>query len=118
MRPYLKNCEKMLKIDKSLLLKDKLSGDYLKSHSIIYSSLLRLKAFYIVSCILSNKKYSNKEFRKYLLSNLQITEKNIEDLYKIYKSVLVNKKINIKMPIALVESLIVLLEKEIKKYDK
>ncbi len=113
--PFIKESLAMLKTNKELIERDKKSGDMLKSYSVVYSCLLRLKALYLMNSILSKKKYSNRNFRKYLLSSLNIKQKQLNELYSIYKEVYLGKAVKTKMPLSLAESLIDLLEKELKK---
>jgi len=116
MKPYIENCKEIIKTHKKFIKDDKKIGLVLKSYSIIYSAILRLKALYIMKSILNNKKHTNKAFNKYLIRNLKINEKQLQDLYSIYRAVARDKKVKAKINISLGESLINLLEEEVKKW--
>lgn len=116
MKPYLENCKEMTKSHIKSIKDDKKTGKILKSYSVVYSTILRLKALYLMRSILNNKKHTNKEFNKYLVRNLKISEKQLKELYNIYKAVAHDTTIKAKIPLSLGESLINLLEKDVKKW--
>ena len=116
MIPYIKSCKEILKKHKRLIKDDKNTGSYLKSYSVIYSLILRLKALYLMKSILGNRTHTNKEFKKYLISKTGIDENQLEEIFSVYYSIAHNKKVKAKIPISLAESLVNLLEKELKKW--
>ncbi len=85
------------------------------SSACIFSLILRLRALYMIECILKNKKYTNKEFKNFVEKN-KIT--NFNKLYKIYRKVRDNKTIKIKMPKENVIKLYNLLKNETEKKSK
>jgi len=114
MAPYIKSCKQILKTHKRFIEDDKKSGSIIKSYSVIYSTILRLKALYIMRSILGHKQHTNEKFKRYLISGLNINEQQLGELLSVYYAIAHNKKIRAKIPIPLAESLINLLEKEIK----
>ncbi len=115
---YFKDSKKMIGINKELIEMDKLDSSMLKSKAVIYSSLLRLRGLYIIRSILNEKKYSNREFERWLITMLGITKAEYEKLYRIYSLIRDNKKIKEKIDISLAEKLVGLLEREIEEYGK
>lgn len=117
-REYIKECKRIIDINKNLVNLDKIKGKNLESKEVIYSLLLRLRGIYMMNCILENKKYFNKEFKKWLIYRTGLKEEEINRIYESYKSVKNDKKIKEKFRIELIEKLIELLQEEIKKYGK
>jgi len=76
-----------LKIVRSLL---DLEGKTVKSASIIYSLILRLREAYIAKCLLKNKEYKTKDLIKLL--NKYLNKKATEELLKVYGYEKENKK--------------------------
>lgn len=75
-----------LKIAKEFLKIDKLEKrKKLDSTAIIHTIVLRLRRIFLVQCLLENKKYSNKEFKKFLI-NKGLRPELAEDAYSIYQS--------------------------------
>jgi len=72
---YLETTENSLEI-----IKESLENDIIDVPKLIYSLVLRLRGLFLIK----NKKYSNKEFKKYL---------GIKDIYEVYRAVRDSKKI-------------------------
>lgn len=117
MKPYIENCKKMLKTQKEFIRDDEKIGSELKSFSVLYSVILRLKAFYLMKSILNNKKHTNESFKDYLVSESNVDNKQIEEIYSAYRNVVRNKKVKSKIPLKSIKSLVNLLEKEVKEWD-
>ncbi|MBI3027633.1 DUF2080 family transposase-associated protein [Candidatus Woesearchaeota archaeon] len=110
---YLKESKEHIKSNKELLELDKIDNTYLKSYSVVYSSMLRLRGVFIIKCILENSKFSNKKFKNWLKAK-GLNRIEYEDCYKAYR--LVRNNENTKKPkikIQAVEKLINILENEL-----
>ena len=103
---FFKSSKRILKINKELIKRKKID------ENIIYSLFLRLRGFFIIKCLLSAEDYSNKNFKKYLISN----EINYEKMHKIYSQVKLNKIYKKEILLEEVNKLLFLLESEIKKW--
>lgn len=113
LRKYLIEAKEHLKSNLELIKLDKLEGSYIKSYSIIYSLLLRLKGIFIMKCILNKWKFSNKLFQKWLIRN-GIKKQCYAQFYSIYKAIRDNKNSNkLKIQISITEKLLEILKKEI-----
>ncbi|MBI2004218.1 DUF2080 family transposase-associated protein [Candidatus Pacearchaeota archaeon] len=112
-REFVKDTKRIIKINEEFIKLDKLDGDKLLSGGILYSLILRLRGIFIVKSILSNKKYSKKEFKKWLIKI--ISNEEYEKVYNVYTSVKDDKKIKIDLKISVAEKLLDLIKKEIKK---
>lgn len=107
---FVSSSQRILKINKDLFNLDKTLDE-----NNIYSLVLRLRGFYIISCLEKKKPYSKEGFKDFLLSN-QI---NFEEVYDTYRRVKEGKKVSkIKLPQSESLNLLNLLEEEIKKYGK
>jgi len=115
---YISDSKRMIKTGKELIRLDKMEGEVLKSEGVIYSALLRLRALYMIKSVLTDKKYTNKAFRRWILSKLKIGEVEYEKIYEIYRNVRDSKKVKSKIGINIAEKLNSLLEEEIRKYGK
>lgn len=113
---FYEDCKRIIKINREIINLDTLEGDYLKSIEVIYSIILRLRGIFFIKCILENKKYSNKLFKKWLIKN--IPKLDYKKIYNIYKSIRDDKKVKEKIYIQNIEILLNFLEKEVKKYAK
>src|SRR3989338_7213854 len=113
---YLKETKEHIKSNKEFIELDKLDGEYLRSFSVLYSLLLRLRAVFILHCILSHDSFSNKKFKKW------VVEKRIHDfplLYIIYQKLRDNEKIGqVNIKITTVEKIMLILEREMKKLEE
>ena len=102
-----------LKSNKELLELDKIDNTYLKSYSVLYSSMLRLRALFIIKCILKKDKFSNKKFKKWLFSQ-SLNSREFEDSYKAYGMIRDDKNIkSLSIKISVAEKVLNILEKEL-----
>lgn len=104
-------------MDKELIELDKLEGEYLQSYTVVYSSILRLRALFMIKCILSKKRYSMESFKKWILNKIGISKQDFEKVYLAYKNVRDSKLVKEKIDISIIEGLMELLKKEVDKYD-
>lgn len=111
---FIEETRRIIRINKEIIGLDKLDGEYLKSSSVVYSLILRIRGVFILKTILENKKYSNKSFLKWLSEKIE--DKNIHLIYDVYSGIRDNKKVGTKIELEKVEKLLYLLEKEIKKW--
>ena len=113
----LEESKSALKIVEEFLKLDKLEKrKKLDSTAIIYTMVLRLKRLFLVQCLLENKTYSNKEFKKYLGQNL--SNELIEEIYEIYQAQRDNRKTEKSISIENAEKLFQITNNEIKKMKK
>ena len=115
---YIKECKRILNINKSFIKLDKINGKNLESKEIIYSLLLRLRGIYMMNCLLGKKRYSNKEFKKWLASRTGLGEDEINIIYEFYTNIKYNKNIKKSISIEFAEKLVNLLQEEIEKYGE
>lgn len=115
---YFRDSKKMIVVNKEHIELDKSEGDVLKSDAVIYSVLLRLRAFFMIKCILQKRKYSNKNFQKWIIRKVGIDKGEYEKIYDIYRAVRDDKKTKMKIKIFVAEKLLALLEEEIGKHDR
>ena len=118
MRLYLDDSKRIIEIDKEFIEEDKVASDVLESNSVVYSSLLRLRALFMMKVILKNEKYSNRKFQKWLVSELEIPNNEYNGIYEIYGAVRDSRKPRERVSIDLAERLVRLLEKEVNNYGK
>ncbi|MBI5002415.1 nucleotidyltransferase domain-containing protein [Candidatus Woesearchaeota archaeon] len=113
---YLKETKEHIKSNKEFIELDKLDGKYLRSFSVLYSLLLRLRAVFILHCISRNTPFSNKKFKQWLV------EEGIHDfplLYVIYQKLRDNKNVGqVNIKITTVEKITLILEREMKKLEE
>jgi predicted nucleotidyltransferase len=113
---FIEDTKRIIKIDNEFLELDSQEGDYLKSYTIVYSTILRLRGILIIKCILEKKSYTNKLFKSWLLK--YVNEKVFEDIYSVYQIIKEDKKPNSKIKIEDIKKLTMLLENEVKHYGK
>jgi len=114
---YLNETKEHIKSNKELLELDKLDGEFIKSYSINYSTILRLRGIFVMRCIINKENFSNKNFRKWLIKE-GINNYEFEQTYSVYRAVRDNIKIqNIKIKIPVLEKLLNILEKEMKHIE-
>ena len=118
MKNYLADCRKIIKIDRGLIASDKSKWKLLESTSVVYSSILRLRALYMMNSIFSKKRYSNRLFEDWLTLKLGIDKEVYDKIYSAYMAVRDNKRIKERIPIELAERLVDLLEKEVEDMGK
>ena len=91
-KDYLKDTKEHLKSDRELIELDKIDYSYIKSFSVLYSAILRLRGIFIIKCILNKEKFSNKEFKKWLIK-LGTNYNEFEQSYSAYRMIRDNVKI-------------------------
>ena len=116
---FIKETKGIIKINKKFLDLDAIEGESLKSEGVIYSTILRLRGMFIIKCILHNKKYTKKGFKKWILEeNEGLNEEDYEKIYKAYKDIKLDKKINLNNQFKIDKIFIILnfLKKEVESY--
>ena len=108
-KSYIEETNRIISINQELINLEK--DEYLTSPEIIYSLILRLRGIYLINGILNNKKYSKRDFLKYL-GNSKIDKNQIENIYNIYKNLRDDKKKKHKIKVDNVKLLLSFLEKE------
>ena len=111
-KSYIIETKRHIESNKELIELDKLENKYVKSYSVIYSTILRLRGIFIMKCIMSKEKFSNKSFKEWLIDN-GIAVKEFEQCYSAYKIVRNNEYAkNIQIKISVAEKLLNMLVKE------
>ena len=113
-KDYLKETREHIKSNREFLELDKIDYTYIKSYSVLYSSMLRLRGLFIMKCILEKDKFFNKNFKKWLITK-GLNRNEYEDCYTAYRLVRDNKdtkSLSIKLEVA--EKVLYILEKELK----
>ena len=113
---YLNETKEHAKSNKEFLELDKLSGELVKSYSVLYSTILRLRGIFIIKCILNKEKFSNKHFKKWLIKN-GISAGEFKQFYSIYTAIRDNEKISHKIKISAAEKLLNILEKKLNNIE-
>jgi predicted nucleotidyltransferase len=88
------------------------------SPAFIYSIILRLRGFYLAEALLSNKRYSNEGFKKWLTNSSNITKKLADEIYESYREIRDGKRVIETFSLEIGGKLLSLLEKEVQKYGK
>ncbi len=83
----LNTTKNVLEINKQFI---DMEEDKFDNPAVVYSLVLRLRGLYMIDCILKNKLYFNKDFKKFAASK---GIKNFNLLYKIYRYERDNKKL-------------------------
>ncbi len=83
-RAYLQETKEHLRSSKELLELDTIDNTYLQSYSVLYSAVLRLRGLFIIKCILKKDNFSNKNFKRWIVSQ-GLPTKEFEDMYKVYR---------------------------------
>ena len=116
-KDYLNETKEHIKSSKELLELDRLDDEFIKSYSILYSAILRLRGIFIIKCILNKEKFSNKEFKKWLIK-LGTNYNEFEQSYSAYRMIRDNVKIkNFNIKISTAEKLLNILENELKHIE-
>ncbi|MEK6891662.1 MAG: DUF2080 family transposase-associated protein [Nanoarchaeota archaeon] len=115
-KDYLDETKEHIKSNKELIELDKLDFKYVGSYSAIYSIILRLRGIFITRCILEKNKFSNKEFKKWLIKQ-GASNDEFERIYSVYRAVRDNKKVKINIKIPVAEKLLNILEKELRHIE-
>ncbi len=114
---YLKETEEHIQSNKEFIELDKLDGTYLRSFSVLYSLLLRMRAVFIMKCILTHDVFSNKKFKIWLVGK-GISQHEFEECYAVYRQIRDERGIlQVKIKIETVERIASLLEQEMKKLE-
>lgn len=113
---FIEECRRIIKIDEEFIKLDKAESDELKSESVIYSLILRLRGIFLINCILNNKDYTKRDFDKYLSNELG--KQRSRTAYAIYSQIRDDERVQPKINIETAESLLSLLKKEVRKYGK
>lgn len=111
-KEYVQDTREYLKTNKIFLDIDALDGEQVTSYGAIYSLILRLRGIYALCCCLEKKKYSNKEFKRWLQES-GITDDDVEKLYATYQAVRDDQKVKTKIPIAVARKLVELTKNEL-----
>jgi predicted nucleotidyltransferase len=117
-RDYFEECLRIIKLNRELIEMDKLNGEFLESDSVVYSCVLRLRGVYMIKTLLDGKVYSGMLFKKWLIREMKLGRKDIEEIYEIYKNIRDNKKVKSKVKIEIAEKFINLLGVEVEKLGK
>ena len=80
----------------------------------IYSIILRLRGFYIISCLIKEKNYSKKGLKRFLVSH----GVDFKEAYDVYRKVKSDEDVRISLSSEKSLKLLNLLKEEIRKYDK
>jgi predicted nucleotidyltransferase len=107
-RRYILETKRILNINKMLLKEE---GELIETPGIVYSLILRLRGLYLVSCLLSGKTGSKKEFIGTIRESI---DEDANVLYDIYQSVKIDKKVKKQASKESVEKLLRLVEKWLK----
>ena len=107
---FFQETKRMIKINKEMTELDRISGKA-SSESTIYSLILRLRGIFIIKKLLLKERFSNKEFRNWIVKNCNI---KYEKIYAIYRDVRDGKSPKCHALIKEAEAMIFLIEKEFK----
>ncbi|MBS3113779.1 nucleotidyltransferase domain-containing protein [Candidatus Woesearchaeota archaeon] len=105
-KKYINETKEHIESNKELIGLDKLDDKYVKSYSVLYSTVLRLRGLFIIKCILNKEKFSNKAFQEWLIQN-RMTHQEFEQCYATYRAVKNDKSTqNLKIEISVAEKLL------------
>ena len=117
-RNYLKETREHIKSSIELLELDKIDNIYVKSYSVIYSSMLRLRGLFIIKCILEKGNFSNKKFKNWLEAK-GLNRREYEDCYKAYRLVRDNEDTkSLRINVQTAEKLLNILQNELDLLEK
>lgn len=113
-KQYLNETEEHLESSRELLELDKIDSVYVKSYSVLYSAILRLRVLFIMKCIMANEQFSNKKFKGFLLAKgLSISEFSASyNAYRFVRDETGPGRLRIKTAVA--EKLLGILETDLK----
>lgn len=111
---FIEDTKDLINIDREVIILDKEESKELKSLSVLYSLILRLRGLFIVKAILERKRYSTRGFKAWLKRNLK--DLDVEKIYKAYVNFRNDKRVNEKISIEEAEKIISFLEKEVEKW--
>ena len=116
-KDYLIEAKEHLKSSSEFLDLDKLDGAYLRSFSVIYSVMLRLKGLFIINSFSGKNVFTNKKFKQWVI-NKGIRPLEFESCYKAYSLIRDNKEIKkLRIKIDTAEKLLNILEKELAELE-
>lgn len=116
-RPYLKEAKEHLRSNKELLELDKMDGNHLESHSVLYSSMLRLRGLFIIRCILDKDELSNKKFKSWMAGK-GLSEEEFDNSYRAYRNVRDGKETKgLKIKINAAEKVLSIFEAELRSLE-
>lgn len=111
-KSYIDETKEHIESSKELIGLDKLDGEYLKSCSVLYSTILRLRGMFVINCISNKVKFSNRAFQEWLMHD-GISSQEFEQCYSAYRAVRNNESTkNIKIKISVAEKMLNILIKE------
>lgn len=113
---FFKESRRMLKLSRNNLALDKKEGEFLKSGGVVYSLVLRLRGIFMIECLLKGRKYSNRDFGKWIVERVGIGKREYGEIMGVYRAVRDEKKIKMRVEFSVVEKLFRLLEEELRKY--
>ncbi len=113
-KDYLKDTKEHLKSNKEFIELDKIDNIYLKSYSALYSSMLRLRTLFIIKCILNEDRFSNKRFKRWIMSR-GFSKQEFEGCYNAYTAVRDDKDTKrLKIKISVAERVLNILDNELR----
>ena len=107
-KEYLESCKRAIDINRIIIEENK---EYYSGESVPYSLILRLRGIFIILSLLREKKYSHKEFKKWLVKNTPEIDFNL--IYKAYKNSKNEMKVKNKIKTEDLTSLLEFLNKEV-----
>jgi predicted nucleotidyltransferase len=114
-KEFIEDTKKSIDSNREIIEMDKKLKNKEVSESVIYSLILRLRGVFIINLLLSNKIYSKKIFKEWIIKNSRI---DYGLAYSIYQAVRDNKKPDKKILMGQGESLLSLLIKETENLSK
>ena len=109
---YLSDTKQHIKSNRELAGLDEIDGEYVRSYSVLYSAMLRLRGIFIMQCIVNKEIFSNKSFKKWAIKS-GVSAREFNECYAAYRAVKNNENIkgfNIK--ISVIYELLDILTKE------
>ena len=113
-KDFLKETELAIKTNEEFLNLEK--EEYTNNDAVAYSLILRLKGIYIINTLLAKKKYSKKDFEKWIKEKANV--KDYESIFNAYLSVKKETEKKLKMRVYDLILLLKLLEKETMKLEE
>jgi predicted nucleotidyltransferase len=115
---YLKECERVLEINKKIIQIESEKSEYLHTPNIVYSAFLRLRGLFLMNSILEERKTTKIEFYTWLKKQSNLDNEAFKDAHKIYDSIKNNKSIKIRYKVSDASKILKLFEDELKRYDE
>lgn len=114
-RGFIDDTKRSINSSKEIIEMDKKLKNKETSESVVYSLILRLRGIFIINLLLSNKKYSKKIFKEWIIKNSNV---DYDNAHNIYQAVRDDKKSDKKFSIEEGESLLSFLIKETENLSK